>query len=128
MDMSKGYDLVEWSFPKGMLLTMGFATSWVEFIIHCLKTVIYSILVNGKEGQKFHATRGLKQGDLLSPYLFLIYSEGLSTLMRLAEKEGLIEGAKVSRSGLKISHLLFADDNILFGEASKRGHMYLWVF
>ncbi|KAA3477594.1 reverse transcriptase [Gossypium australe] len=93
IDMSKAYDCVEWSFPKDMVLTMGFASSWVEFLIHCLKTVTYSIVVNAK---------------------------GLSTLM--PEREGLIEGAKVSMSGLKISHL-FADDSILFGEASKKGHM-----
>ncbi|KAA3486641.1 reverse transcriptase [Gossypium australe] len=69
---------------------MGFASSWVESIIHYLKTATYSIVVNGKKGQKFLATRGLRQGDPLSPYLFLICSEGLSTLM-----EGFIEGAKV---------------------------------
>lgn len=62
-----------------------------------------------------------QKGDPLSPYLFLICDEGLSTLMRLAKNEKRIKGFKASISGLEITHLLFANDYILFGKASKRG-------
>ncbi|KAA3487456.1 reverse transcriptase [Gossypium australe] len=69
--------------------------------------------INRKSGNIFKPTRGLWQGDALSPFLFLICSDGLSSLMRLAMREGL--------RGPKISHLLFADDCILFGEITNRG-------
>ncbi|KAA3487748.1 reverse transcriptase [Gossypium australe] len=72
-------------------------------------------------GSNFKPARGLRQGDPLSPFLFLICSEGLSSLMRLAKEEGLIKGARASRRGPEISHLLFADDCILFGEATDKG-------
>lgn len=65
----------------------------------------------------FKPTRGLRQGDPLSLYLFLICGEGLSTLMRMARKEKRIEGVKVCRRGPSITHVLFDDDYLLFGEA-----------
>ncbi|KAK5771923.1 hypothetical protein PVK06_048179 [Gossypium arboreum] len=72
-------------------------------------------------GVKFQPCRGLRQGDPLSPFLFLICGEGLSSLMRVAAKEGLLKGVKASRNSPPILHLLFADDCILFGEATRRG-------
>ncbi|KAK5833051.1 hypothetical protein PVK06_016862 [Gossypium arboreum] len=86
-----------------------------------MSTISYSAMVNGNVGENFYPTRGLRQGDLVSPFLFLICGEGLSCLMRLAIREGLLKGVKVSRSGPKVSHLLFVDDCILFKEATKRG-------
>ncbi|KAH1130307.1 hypothetical protein J1N35_001685 [Gossypium stocksii] len=69
----------------------------------------------------FRPTRGLKQGDPLSPFLFLICGEGLSSLIRLAMNGNILRGVKASRSGSQVSHFLFADDCILFGEATERG-------
>ncbi|KAG8489080.1 hypothetical protein CXB51_017089 [Gossypium anomalum] len=114
--MSKAYDRVEWSFLCQMMLRTGFASSWVEFIIYCISSILYFIVVNGKVREGFHPTRGLRQGDPLSPYLFLVCSEGLSSLMRLARQEGLVEGARVNRRGPQISHLIFADDCIYLGK------------
>ncbi|KAA3481054.1 reverse transcriptase [Gossypium australe] len=101
-----------------MLLILGFANSWVDFISHCMNLVSYSILINGREGKRFSPSKGLRQGDPLSPYLYLVCSEELSTLMQLAKDEGLIERVRVSRKGPQISHLLFVDDTVLFGEAT----------
>lgn len=78
----------------------------------------YSVLVNGISGKKFLLTRGLRQGDPLSPFLFLLCSKGLSSLMRLTLKKGLMKGIKASRLGPTISHLLFTNDCILFGVAN----------
>lgn len=64
-----------------------------------VSTISYTINLNKTMGAPFHRSRGLCQGDPLSPFLFLIYSRGLSTLMRLAFNEGLLKGAKASRCG-----------------------------
>ncbi|KAA3481589.1 reverse transcriptase [Gossypium australe] len=87
----------------------------------CITRVSYAVIINGNRGSSFQPSRGLRQGDPLSPFLFLICSEGLSALMRMAKQNGLVKGTRASRSGPAISHLLFADDCILFGEAPERG-------
>ncbi|KAA3456919.1 reverse transcriptase [Gossypium australe] len=121
LDMSKAYDRVEWDFIKAVMNKMGFARSWVELIMKCIKNVSYTVSINGNRGRVFEPSRGLRQGDPLSPFLFLICSEGLSALLRSAKKSGLIKGAKASRKGPEISHLLFADDCMMFGEATEEG-------
>ncbi|KAA3490640.1 reverse transcriptase [Gossypium australe] len=121
LDMSKAYDRVEWRFIEEVMLRMGFENRWVEKILKCITTASFVININGNRSRVFQATRGLRQRDSLSPFLFLTCSEGLLALMRLARKEGLIKGAKASRRGPEISHLLFTDDCILFGEATDKG-------
>ncbi|KAK5794834.1 hypothetical protein PVK06_036084 [Gossypium arboreum] len=121
LDMSKAYDRVEWPFIKSMMSKMGFDERFIEFIICYVNSIQYSILINGKEGLSFKPSRGLRQGDPLSPYLFLFCEEGLSALMRLASQDKKIHGAKVSRSAPPITHLMFADECILFGKVSNQG-------
>lgn len=60
---------------------MGFDALWIDLIMRCISSVSYSILINGAIGERFYPSRGLRQGDPLSPFLFLICNEGLSTLM-----------------------------------------------
>ncbi|KAA3457895.1 reverse transcriptase [Gossypium australe] len=121
LDMSKAYDRVEWGFVMQVMRKMGFSAAWVELIMKCITSVSYTVIINGNRGSPFQTSRGLRQGDPLSPFLFLFCSEGLPALMRLAKQNGLVNGAKASRYGPEISHLLFADDCILFGEATERG-------
>ncbi|KAA3465119.1 reverse transcriptase [Gossypium australe] len=121
LDMSKAYDRVEWSCLKEIMGKMGFDPNWIRSIMNCISTVSYSVILNGQIGDTFHPSRGLRQGDPLSSFLFLICGEGLSSLMRKATNEGLLQGVKANRRGPQISHLLFADDCILFGEANERG-------
>lgn len=87
-------------------------------IMKCIFFISYSVNLNGLHSSPFTPLRGLHQGDSLSLFLFLICSEGLSFLMCLAKVERLIKCVKASRRGLEITHLLFADDCILFGDAS----------
>lgn len=88
--------------------------------MNCVSTISYSININGNMETPFKPSRGLRQGDSLSPFLFLICSEGFSSLMRLALKEGHLRGVKASRSRPQISHFLFTDDCVHFEETIVR--------
>ncbi|KAA3457985.1 reverse transcriptase [Gossypium australe] len=121
LDMSKAYDKVEWDFVKKMMIKMGFAQEWVGLIMKCITSVSYAVNINGHRGRVFQPSRGLRQGDPLSPFLFLICNDDLSSLMRSAKQSGLVKGARVSSRGPEISHLLFADDCMMFGEATEQG-------
>ncbi|KAA3465211.1 reverse transcriptase [Gossypium australe] len=121
LDMSKAYDRVEWNFVEEIMKKLGFDPEWVALLMKCVTTVSYSVVLNGNNGKIFSPSRGLRQGDPLSPFLFLFCGEGLSSLMKLGIRDKLLRGVKASRSGHQISHLLFVDDCILFGEATERG-------
>lgn len=118
IDMSKAYDCIEWLFLKSMMLRMSFDEGWVTLIMMCVSTVSYKVCRNGEEVGPIVPSRGLRQGDPLSPYLFIICAEGLSSLIRNRERAGLIHGVKVARSAPTVSHLFFVDDCFLFFKAT----------
>ncbi len=92
-------------------------------IMECVTSVSYSILVNGDPKWYVKPNRGLRQGDPLSPYLFLICAEGLSTLLRKVEREKVIQGISISRGGPQVSHLFFADDSLIFAGQQRQNIM-----
>lgn len=88
LDMGKAYDRVEWDFLARTMTKLGFHERWVSLIMKCVSTVSYQVWVNGELTNEIIPTRGLSQGDPLSPYLFLICAEGFSSLLNVAEEQG----------------------------------------
>ena len=83
IDLEKAYDKIEWSFIREMLLSLNFPSNLVELIMSCLSSVSSSLLFNGGCLDPFWPSRGIRQGDPLSPYLFIICIEYLSHLIEL---------------------------------------------
>ena len=119
LDMSKAYDRVEWKFLGRIMLHMGFCPTFVRWIMTCISTVSYSFNLNGQKVGYIKPSRGLRQGDPLSPYLFIICTERLSNLIKKAVDSKQLTGIKVCKDSPMIYHLFFADDALLCCKASK---------
>lgn len=118
IDMSKAYDRVSWEFIREIMLKMGFARKWVDWILLCMNTVRYSFLISGREVGPIMPKRGLRQGDPISPYLFLLCTEGLTALIQRKQEMGILHGCKIARHAPVVTHLFFADDCYLFFRAT----------
>ena len=114
LDMNKAYDRVEWAFLEKIMIKMGFKASWISLIMECVTMVSYSILVNGEPKGMIHPTRGIRQGDPLSPFLVLFCVEGLNAILEQAAGAGEIHGFSICRRGPKLTHLFFTNDCLLF--------------
>ena len=117
-DMSKAYDRVEWRFIEKVLQRLGFHAKWVQLIMQCVSTVSYSYLINESVHGAVTPKRGIRQGDPLSPYLFILCGQVLSGLCRNAEKDGTLQGIRVATKCPRVNHLLFADDTMFFCQTS----------
>ncbi|XP_071725952.1 uncharacterized mitochondrial protein AtMg01250-like [Rutidosis leptorrhynchoides] len=99
---------------------MGFGVKWINFIRACLSSSTISILINGSPTKEFSPGRGIRQGDPISPFLFIIAAEGLNILTKCAIANDQFRGICVGHDKIVVSHLQYADDTIFFGEWSKR--------
>ena len=97
---------------------MGFNGRWIHLFMGCVKKILYSVLVNGEPCGMIQPTRGIRQGDPLSPFLFLLCTEGLNGLIKRAKNNGDIHRFSLCRRRPKLTRLLFADDSLLFCRAT----------
>ena len=114
LDISKAYDQVEWEFLRWIMLKLGIDARWVCLAMETVITASYSVLINGEPKGFITPSRGIRQGYPLSPYLFLLCAEVLSSLIRKAVASQSLHGILTCTNGVCISHLLFADDNFFF--------------
>jgi hypothetical protein len=120
LDLEKVYDHVNWDFLIYLLRRCGFSEKWRKWIYFCVSSIRFSILVNGSPCGFFPSSRGIRQGDPLSPMLFVIVMEAFSRLIDKATNAGMLSGFSVGnldRAPMVVSHLLFADDTLIFCEA-----------
>ncbi|GJW52228.1 RNA-directed DNA polymerase, eukaryota, reverse transcriptase zinc-binding domain protein [Tanacetum coccineum] len=117
IDFEKAFDSVSWDYLFKVMHFMGFSDKWISWINGCLRSATASILVNGSPTREYQINRGLRQGDPLSPFLFIIAMEGLHVAVEDAISAGLYRGITVNT--LTLSHFFFADDALFIGEWSR---------
>ncbi|GJX11957.1 putative RNA-directed DNA polymerase, eukaryota, reverse transcriptase zinc-binding domain protein [Tanacetum coccineum] len=116
VDFEKAFDLVSWKYLDFVLLNLAFGSKWRSWIRACLSSSRASVLVNGSPTLEFPIKRGLRQGDPLSPFLFIFVMEGLHNALSTAVSSCLIRGVKFGSPEVTISHLFYADDVIITTE------------
>ena len=117
--MMKAYDRVEWHYLEAILLRLGFSMSFTRLIMKCVSSVRFTVKVNGTLLPFFTPSRGLRQGDPYSPFLFLICVEGFTSLMNYFGGNFIDRGIRVSFRSPWVNHLLFADDSLIFIKANE---------
>lgn len=98
---------------KAILKKLNFSPKWIDLILRCIRSVSYTFKVNGEQTRRIFPSRGLRQRDPLSPYIFVICTQGFSSLLRNYSEQGLIRGVRMARRGPIITHLFFADDSLV---------------
>ena len=120
VDLQKAYDRLEWSFIKMVLEHFGFPESMVKFNMSCVATTNTALLFNGSKLYSFQPSRGIRQGDPISPYLFLLCMEFLGAHITSMCEVRRWDKVRASRRGPSFSHVFFADDLMLFAKADRK--------
>ena len=118
VDFEKAFDSLSWSFLQSIMAQMGFGEKWRKWIHSCLNSAFASVLINGSPTSEFKLERGLRQGDPLSPFLFILAVEALNVVFLEARNKSIFLGAEVGKDKVPISHLQFADDALIVGHWS----------
>jgi hypothetical protein len=117
LDLKKSFDNIDWDFLRMILLSVGFGVKIIDWVMSCVTSANFAVLINGEATKFFKSERGLRQGCPLSPYLFIMIMEGLSLLLSKSISDHHISGIKVSKF-IKIVHLMFVDDVLLMSKAN----------
>lgn len=128
LDMSKVYDPIEWKMLQVVLLKFGFSAKWVDLVMCCVSSVEYSIMAWVEEIGPIRSHRGLRQGDPVSPYLFIMVAKALSALIRDHEMKGFFHGVRIVKRAPTITHLLFAYDSYTFSRQISRRLKFARIF
>lgn len=107
LDISKAYERVSWEYLQEIMLKLGFDLKWVKWILMFDSSVHYSVMMNSDEAGCVSPGRGLRQGDPLSPYLYILCTEGLSFWIKIDKGRGQLHGTKLCMRALIITHLFF---------------------
>lgn len=118
LDLEKAYDRLSWDFIQDTLIDVGMPNMFINLIMDCISSANMSILWNGGQTVTFKSTGGIRQGDPISPYIFVLCMERLSQLINLTVDCELWKPIKLARNGPHLSHLCFVDDIILFAKAT----------
>lgn len=114
LDLEKAFDNINWVFLFRMMRMMGYPDKWIIWIHECLSSARISVLVNGSPTRRFQMQKGIRQGDPLSPFLFILAAESLNHLFLEAVAQGSIKGLNLYDNGPLLTHLQFADDTLIF--------------
>ena len=118
IDLQKAYDWVNWNFLQVVLTNFRFHKIIIQWIMECVSSVSASVLINGGKSKQFYPSRGLRQGDPLSPYLFILCQEVLSRIIDKEHAVGSLSGVKMNPGGPEITNVMFANDLMLFAKAT----------
>lgn len=114
IDLEKAYDRVDWGFLRWTMEKKGFGSCWIQWVMGCLDHHHFSNMINGASKGFFPSSRGLRQGDPLSPFLFTLVADGFSVLMEKVVNNSLVKGFNESSNVPSVSYLQFVNDTICF--------------
>jgi len=118
-EISKAYDCVEWPFLEDIMKALGLNMQWISWIMACVSSVSYSVLINGHAFGYIKPCRGIRQDDPLSPSLFVLRTEALIHILNKAERADKISGIKFRAAGVSVNHLFFDDDTLVMCKATR---------
>ncbi|KAJ9552338.1 LOW QUALITY PROTEIN: hypothetical protein OSB04_016383 [Centaurea solstitialis] len=118
VDFAKAFETLNWNYLDGVLLQMGFGDKWRSWVKGCICTAKASVLINGSPSKEFNLNKGVRQGDPLAPFLFILAAEGLTVAMKDARQNNHFKGVCLNNSEDEVSIFQFADDAIFVGDWS----------
>ena len=125
IDLEKAYDKLEWSFIKDMLIRFNLPRKLIDLIMSCISSISTSLLFNGGALEPFLPTKRIRQGDPLSPYIFIMCMDYLGQLIQERCEDKFWIPVKASRRGPAFLHLFFANDLVLFAKANMENCLFI---